>query len=341
MRKTPPYRTPEEQRALFPDISGNAVNGRGERAPRRPSPLFWHYGVDIPHKALQDYYMQRFEAFPELQDFHLKYGGRGARKPPEKPATPETDTPEAWSRRVKECALASEGDLVGIARVDPGWVFEGYEAPEPWIVVIGVAMDHEELAKAPAIPAAVETMTQYNRGTRAARAVANFIQGAGYHARPHGGPAAGPLTLIPAAIEAGLGELGKHGSMINRSYGSPLPPPRAAPRPPPGRRRGGRGGVLTALPLVADGRDVFGADDFCTLCRVCTDACPPDAISRDRQWVRGVERWYVDFDKCIPYFNDTQGCGICIAVCPWSRTGTAPKLAEKMTRRRRRLDDPD
>ena len=323
MRKIPVYETPEEQRALFPEISGNTVNGRGEREPRRPSPLFWHYGVDIPHKALQDYYMERFEAFPELQDFHLKYGGRGQRKPPEKPETPETDTPGNWSRRVKEYALANEGDLVGIARVNPEWVFEGYEAPEPWIVVIGVAMDHGELAKAPTIPAAVETMTQYNRGTRAARSVANFIQSAGYHARPHGGPAAGPVTLIPAAIEAGLGELGKHGSMINRTYGSSF---RLA-------------GVLTDLPLVADGRDVFGADDFCMRCQVCTDACPPDAISREKLWVRGVERWYVDFDECIPYFNDTQGCGICIAVCPWSRPGTAPKLAERMTRRRRRLAD--
>ena len=35
----------------------------------------------------------------------------------------------------------------------------------------------------------------------------------------------------------------------------------------------------------------------------------------------------------MPYFADTHGCGICIAVCPWSRPGVAPKLAEKMTRR--------
>jgi epoxyqueuosine reductase QueG len=55
--------------------------------------------------------------------------------------------------------------------------------------------------------------------------------------------------------------------------------------------------------------------------------------------VRGVEKWYVDFDKCIPYFNETHGCGICIAVCPWSRPGTAPRLAEKMLRRRKRLEN--
>ncbi len=28
-------------------------------------------------------------------------------------------------------------------------------------------------------------------------------------------------------------------------------------------------------------------------------------------------KWYVDFDKCIPYFTKTHGCTICIEVCPW------------------------
>jgi epoxyqueuosine reductase len=80
--------------------------------------------------------------------------------------------------------------------------------------------------------------------------------------------------------------------------------------------------------------DEFGSDDFCTRCRVCTDACPPGAITETKQWVRGVERWYVDFDKCIPYFADNAGCAICIAVCPWARPGVADNLLVKMARRR-------
>jgi epoxyqueuosine reductase len=35
------------------------------------------------------------------------------------------------------------------------------------------------------------------------------------------------------------------------------------------------------------------------------------------------------------YFNETFGCGICLAVCPWSTPGRAPKLAERFTRRAR------
>jgi Pyruvate/2-oxoacid:ferredoxin oxidoreductase delta subunit len=320
------YQPPAEQLALFPDISGNTVNGLGETEPRRPSPIYWHYGVDdLPHKALQDYYLKQFDAKPELQDFHLKYGGRGGREAPPPPETRAEDTPENWSKRVKDHALAHEADLVGIARIDPEWVFEGYAVDEPWIVMIGVAMDHEELSRAPEVASAVEVIRQYNRGTRAARAVANFIQAQGYAARPHGGPAAGPMLLIPPAIEAGLGELGKHGSMINRQYGSSF---RLA-------------GVMTDLPLMADTPDVFGADDFCTSCRICTAACPPDAIMPDKKQVRGVTKWYVDFDRCIPYFNDTQGCGICIAACPWSAPGRAPRMAAKMTARRERKQSTD
>ena len=54
--------------------------------------------------------------------------------------------------------------------------------------------------------------------------------------------------------------------------------------------------------------------------------------------IRGEKRWYVDFDKCIPYFVKTHGCAICIEVCPWSRPGQGPKLVEKlMAKRRQRL----
>lgn len=92
--------------------------------------------------------------------------------------------------------------------------------------------------------------------------------------------------------------------------------------------------ILTNLPLVAYEPDVFGADDFCTNCRVCSDACPPEAIPEEKRWVRGTEKWYVDFDRCLPFFNETKGCGICIAVCPWSRPGVADTLVKKMARRR-------
>ena len=65
----------------------------------------------------------------------------------------------------------------------------------------------------------------------------------------------------------------------------------------------------------------------------CVKTCPVDAIHSDKQLVRGATKWYVDFDHCIRYFVEHQGCAVCLPVCPWSRPGVAPRLAEKMTRR--------
>lgn len=94
--------------------------------------------------------------------------------------------------------------------------------------------------------------------------------------------------------------------------------------------------VLADIPLQADPPDEFGVDDFCTRCQVCTRECPPDAINPEKKMVRGVEKWYVDFDKCVPYFNDHFGCGICLAVCLWTRPGVGPNLVSKLVRRKAR-----
>jgi epoxyqueuosine reductase QueG len=130
---------------------------------------------------------------------------------------------------------------------------------------------------------------------------------------------ASALLLIPPAIASGLGELGKYGSMISPRFGAGV---RLA-------------GVTTDMPLVPSSPKRFGADEFCSTCQVCTNSCPPGAIIQQKQMVRGVERWYVDFDKCIPYFTENASCGICIATCPWTRPEVRPKLLATMSRRLR------
>jgi ferredoxin len=310
----------DEQRALWPDISGNDINGLGETARRQPSAIYWHPPRrQHPFADVQTWMLRKSSReVPVIADMNTTLGGRGDKQRAATAPVCEEDTPENWSARVKEIALGKEADLVGIARVEPQWIYEGYENDLPWIVVFGVEMNHAELAKAPEPESVIEVMRQYNRGTRVARGVADWILARGYRSEPEGGPIAGRLPMIPAALACGFGELGKHGSIINRTYGSSF---RLA-------------SVLTDLPLVADAPDPIGVDDFCMSCKLCEQACPPDAIAPEKQMVRGEMKWYVDFDACVPYFNETYGCGICIAICPWSRPGIAPKLAQKMARRR-------
>jgi epoxyqueuosine reductase QueG len=91
------------------------------------------------------------------------------------------------------------------------------------------------------------------------------------------------------------------------------------------------------VPLVpTTGKANYHVDDFCSRCQVCANACPPDAIGPEKVTVRGEDKWYVNFDKCIPFFNEHFGCGICIVVCPWSKPGRGPRIVEQLKRRAQR-----
>lgn len=320
-RHQPRVYTPSaELQAAMPAASGNAINGLGERTSRRASPMFWHPADQHPFGAVQAIAGASCRASTEaLESFAAAYA-----HPPLEPVHPgpSTRSPAEWTALARDFAIANEADLFGATTVKDHYIVEGYSIAEPNVIVLGVAHDWERLRQVPSTAqngtGIAEIGRQYARGTRASFALANWIRRQGYTAQAFPVPRAAALLLIPAAIDSGLGELGKHGSLINRTYGSNL---RLA-------------GVTTDMPLEHFVPDTFGADDFCTNCRVCTDACPPGAIHETKQWVRGDERWYVDFDKCIPFFADNAGCGVCIAVCPWARPGVAENLLVKMARRR-------
>ena len=315
------YTPDPDQMALWPDVSGNAINGLSETAPRRPSPVYWHEPDTIPHGPLQSWFYSRYTQSADVVAARARRQEIIDRPLPDIAPVQRRDSPAQWSALIKDMAKTFGADDAGIARMDASWIFEGRDQEEwKWAVVIAVAHDYEALKTAPGDAAATEVVNQYGRALKVVKDLTGWIRDQGWTADLKGGPMAGSMVMIPAAIGAGLGELGRHGSMIHRTFGANF---RLAL-------------VLTDLPLAADGADVFGADDFCTSCRVCSDACPPQAIADHKQWVRGAEKWYVDFDKCLPFFNENKGCAICIAVCPWSRPGVAETLVKKMARRRAR-----
>ncbi|MGE0440000.1 MAG: 4Fe-4S dicluster domain-containing protein [Gemmatimonadales bacterium] len=318
-----PFTPSPEQQALWPEISGNTINGLGEPAVRRPSPIYWHDPALTPHGPLQVWMMEQGIKEPAL---HARRAARAEviATPPVPVASARVERPpQDWVREVKELAFGFGADLVGIVRTDPLWVYEGYDFDYPWIVMLGVRMDYEMLETAPEVTAALAVVDGYTGGWKVAKPLADRIREAGWRAEPRGGPPAGPVALVPAALACGFGELGKHGSIINRALGSNF---RLA-------------AVFTDLPLAADDPAEFGAEDFCVSCQACVNACPADAISHEKRLVRGVMKWYVDFDRCLPYFNETFGCAVCLAACPWSIPGTAPRLADKMLARRARREE--
>jgi Pyruvate/2-oxoacid:ferredoxin oxidoreductase delta subunit len=299
--------------------SGNPINGLGETAQRRPSPFFWHPPNLHPFGDLQVAARSRMSKCPGYETAFAPARNHPALVPIA--GVRRQGSAEEFTAAVKEFALSHEADDIGITPMDPLYVFEGYTIEEPTVIMLAVGHNYERLKQVPSDESNGEGIAdvgdQYARGTRSSFALANWIRSQGYTAKAFPGPSADALLLIPAAVASGLGELGKHGSMISRKFGAGV---RLA-------------GVTTDMPLVTTSADPFGADEFCNSCQVCTRACPPGAISDQKQMVRGVERWFVDFDKCIPAFTDLAGCAICIAECPWTRPAARPKLLATMARR--------
>jgi len=303
---------------LTPPESGNAINGLGETHPRRARPVFHSSGgLPLAWKALDDFFsvVNPWGVVRHVlaNTWQLRRSD-GPLHPRRRPVA------DALAMAVEIKALARDlgAGTVGVAEVTPDALYEGRDPRLRNAIVMGVPMDRVEMSFAPQPRAAAEVMRTYRAAGRLAVRLAERIRAMGWPARAYGNPNSTDILLIPLAIRAGLGELGKHGSLICREYGSNF---RLV-------------AVLTDLPLAADRPVDIGVEDVCALCRRCVDDCPPRAILEQKQLVRGERKWYVDFDLCIPYFVKTMGCAICIEVCPWSEPGRGPALSELLLRLR-------
>ncbi|MGD0016411.1 MAG: tRNA epoxyqueuosine(34) reductase QueG [Verrucomicrobiia bacterium] len=118
------------------------------------------------------------------------------------------------------------------------------------------------------------------------------------------------------AQQAGIGFIGKHTNLINRSLGNWL----------------FLGEVLTNLELPADPPECL----HCGTCRRCLDACPTGAL---------VAPYQLDARRCVSYLtielkgsipvelrsvigDRVFGCDDCLEVCPWNRFARQSSVRE-------------
>ncbi len=242
--------------------------------------------------------------------------------------SPDRAVVETWAPLVRAAgdatpileslARALGAVAVGCAAVDEAVVYThkgrhdadyGREVrlPHAWALVFLVEMDVEAMRRAPRAPVLRESARQYYRAAVVAKTIAAVLEAAGAGAKAHY-DAHYDLMLVPLAVEAGLGELGRHNLLI-------------------ADRRGTRvriGAVTTDRPLVAAAPVSLGAARFCESCRKCAECCPSRALSAGaRETVRGVPKWPTDVERCYGYWRGVgTDCGICMAVCPFSHPDT-------------------
>jgi len=159
-----------------------------------------------------------------------------------------------------------------------------------------------------------------SRLARLASRLADAAGSAGYRAFTD----SAPVLEKALARDAGLGWIGKHTNLLDRSAGSWF----------------FLGEVFTDLPLPIDAP----VSAHCGSCTACIDVCPTRAI---------VGPWQLDARRCISYLtieldgvipvefraaigNRIYGCDDCQLVCPWNRY--ARQSAEPDFRARHGLD---
>ena len=258
---------------------------------------------------------------------------------------PETSPKEA-SQIVRKAAELLGADQVGFAELDRRWVYSHYfdeetkkdfpikfsdepgyeEYDQPirledgtrvipkemkYVVVMlhewGKDLDGTE--HAPTLLSEGLSTLAYARMAPTLWMLAEFIRGLGYNAIP----AANDTALsIPLAVDAGLGQAGRHGLLINPKVGA--------------RCRISK--IFTDLPIEPAGAVDSGITEFCNACLKCVPKCGTKAITTgdrsfeplDESNAAGVLSWKVDAKKCMTFQNRVGStCSTCVRRCAWTK----------------------
>jgi reductive dehalogenase len=233
------------------------------------------------------------------------------------------DDPGAMTRHIKAVAHYMGADVVGIANAHPSFLYAGSryvqdgtaadayqtETPEelvrkfPYIIQATTAWDYNKLqAHRHHIGDSAYHVSQM-KGVLILKALEGYIKELGYTALR------GVVTPQAAGVAGGIGELGRNGLVINKTYGARI----HMPDP-----------ILTDLPLVPDQPVDIGVEDFCKICRKCANTCPTNSIPfGDKVVFNGIEKYKINWLTCYklrPYVHDQWGsCLTCAAVCPFTK----------------------
>jgi epoxyqueuosine reductase len=241
-------------------------------------------------------------ATPKIQAYRESWAKLAKfRDGPVNPQRAEVGNPADTAQQIKAKAVELGATMVGMCRIQPHMIDLGEDVPHEFVIVACVAEDYEKVLHG-ANAVEEEAMRVYAKCAEIATELAAHVRTLGYPARAHhnGGS---EVQAIPIFYQVGFGELGRHGSLINSTYGASFRP----------------GLVTTDLPLAEDKPRAFGVQDFCMNCNVCQLNCPGDAIPKEHVMTHGIKRWLIDLEKCYPYSRlRDEYCHLCVDVCPYN-----------------------
>jgi reductive dehalogenase len=233
-------------------------------------------------------------------------------------------TPMDATARIKGYIRSLGAELVGVTAINPLWIYsrrgeifhnnwaewgQAIELDHKYAVVFASEMAFEMVSTAPHTPTTIESMVNYAKGAYIATQLAAYIANFGYaatanHVRHY------DLLLVPLAVDAGLGQVGRLGYLLTAAFG-----PRVR-----------LGAVTTNMELVPDKPVDIGVEDFCRACKKCALCCPSSSIPQgELSEVNGTLRWKLNAETCFDYWGKVgTDCNICMRVCPWSHASTFP-----------------
>ncbi len=229
--------------------------------------------------------------------------------------------PNILTSMIKKAARFFGANLVRITSLDRNWLYtenrrgESYDIPESYqyAIVMAVEMNYDAIATSPSFTSSAVTGLGYSKMAFIELELAAFIRRLGYSALTCGNNVA---LSVPLAIDAGLGQYGRHGILITKEFG---PRVRIAK-------------LLTDMPLVRDYPDIGFCNAvvrFCETCEKCATNCPSQSIpfGRDQTWRGttksnnpGIRKWYVDVETCYGFWVENGSeCSNCIRSCPYNK----------------------
>jgi epoxyqueuosine reductase len=201
---------------------------------------------------------------------------------------------------------------IGIAQYDEKYTFAEFagNAVGDRVVVCVLEQNYDATQRIPSFKSEEAALSTYGELQDKLVQLARWLRECGYQARPE--TFEGESLFIHYAVAAGLGQLGVNGQLLTPAAGSRC-----------------RINLLTTdAPLEFDEPVDYGLEGVCDKCQICVSRCPVGAIPNHRQEYRGVMKAKLNTKRCLPILLQTEGCSICMKVCPVQRYGLAAVLDE-------------